>query len=90
MSGLDIRQDGMEWDKDLVQIETKKASSNSVSTEAYNAQSSFQYKFTLKPIYSVAGSREGSPAFLAGIRKDDTILKINNRKATRLSLCKRF
>lgn len=85
MSGLDIKQDGMAWEKDLVQIETK-TTDNSVSTQAYNAQGSFQYKFTLKPIYSIAASRQDSPAYLAGIRKDDIILKINNKKTSYYSL----
>lgn len=85
MSGLDIKNNGMEWDKDLVKVQTKTTNNNGFS-EVYNAQNEFQYKFTLKPSYSVAACREDSPAFLAGIRKDDIILKINNRKAADYSL----
>jgi hypothetical protein len=86
MSGLDVKQDGMQWDKDLVRVETKPANTNSVSTEVFNAKSDFQYKFTLKPTYAVAAVRDDSPAFLAGIKKDDVILKINNKNAADYSL----
>lgn len=86
MSGLDIKQDGMEWQQDLVEVETKTVPGNSSGTEVYTAANNFQYKFTLKPTFSVAASREDSPAYLAGIRKEDIILEINNKKALNYSL----
>ncbi|WP_417429655.1 PDZ domain-containing protein [Halpernia sp.] len=86
MSGLDIKHDGMEWDKDLVKVNTENKTDMRGAKEAYNSSSSFQYKFTLKPIYSVAACRKDSPAFLAGIRKDDLLLKINNKKAADFTL----
>ncbi|SFI07628.1 aspartyl protease family protein [Halpernia frigidisoli] len=86
MSGLDIKNDGMEWDSDLVRVETKEANTNNGNEKIYSAVNEFQYKFTLKPIYSVAASRENSPGYNSGIRKDDEIVKINNKKASTFTL----
>lgn len=85
MSGLEIKNDGMQWDKDLVRVETKPEVQNG-GTEVYTAQNKFQYKFSLKPIYAIAGVREDSPAYEAGVKKNDVILKINNKKASDFTL----
>lgn len=85
MSGLDIKHDGMFWDQDLVKVnnptprEAQNASTVTVSNE-------FRYRFTLKPEYSVAGTRPGSPAHEAGVRKGDKIQRINGHKAADLKL----
>lgn len=86
MSGLDIKQDGMQWEKDVVQVKTENNTKNDGGIQVYNAENAIKYKFTLKPIFSIAAVRENSPAFRAGIKKDDTILEINNRKASTFSL----
>jgi len=86
MSGLDVKHDGMFWDQDLVQVENEKKSKASNTNEVYSSTAAFQYKFTLKPAYSVAGIRKDSPAFEAGIKKDDKIIKINSKKAADLTL----
>lgn len=87
-SGLDIQHDGMTWESDLVQVETKKNTTDSEGIKVYDSREGFQYSFVLKPKYSVAGCRKDSPCFVAGIRKDDKILSINKRKAGDFTLQK--
>lgn len=57
MSGLDLRHDGMIWDKDLVSIPTIKSKESPREGVEVNLGDSFQYKFVLKPSYSIAGCR---------------------------------
>ena len=89
MSGLDIKHDGMKWESDLVKVDTpkpKESSKNDINV--YNAVSDFQYKFILKPEYSVAGVRENSPAYFAEIKKGDKLLEINGKKTYDMTLQK--
>lgn len=87
MSGLDIRHDGMSWGQDLVQVESQKKSySTTEGDRVYTAPTAFQYRFVLLPEYSIAGSRPGSPAYMAGLRKGDKIRTINGRKASTYTL----
>ncbi len=80
-SGLDIRHDGMTWDKDLVTVQTTKNNQVNEGETIYSAKEKFQYHFVLKPKYSVAGCRREAPCYEAGIRKDDKIISINKKKA---------
>jgi predicted metalloprotease with PDZ domain len=82
MSGLDFKQDGLEWQEDKLKIETQK--STMVATEVY--KDAFQYKFSLKPIFSIAGVRKDSPAYKAGLQKDDRILSINGERTADMTL----
>ncbi|MBO9693676.1 PDZ domain-containing protein [Chryseobacterium sp.] len=82
MSGLDFRQDGLEWQEDRVKIETQKSAM--VSAEVY--KDTFQYKFSLKPIFSISGVRKDSPAYEAGLKKDDKVLSINGEKTSDMTL----
>ncbi|WP_267405161.1 MULTISPECIES: PDZ domain-containing protein [unclassified Chryseobacterium] len=81
MSGLDFKQDGMEWASDIVKVETKP--SNGI--EAYNSNS-LQYKFTLKPVFSIAGVRKDSPADKAGLKKDDKLISINGNNTADMTM----
>ncbi|MEI3792067.1 MULTISPECIES: PDZ domain-containing protein [unclassified Chryseobacterium] len=83
MSGLDFKQDGLEWQEDRVKIEPKKISEASSEISVVN---NFQYKFTLKPIFSVAGVRKDSPAFIAGLKKDDRIITINGSRTSDMTM----
>lgn len=82
MSGLDFKQEGLEWEQDRVKIETEKAVS--VVNVIYN--DSFQYKFSLKPIFSIAGVRKDSPAYKAGLQKEDKVISINGSRTSDMTL----
>lgn len=86
MSGLDFQQDGMQWEKDLVTLESKFNEKSTRGVELVN--STLQYKFVLKPIFSIAGVRKGSPADKAGFKKDDQVISINGKKASEMTLQK--
>lgn len=86
MSGLDFRQDGMEWTKDIVSLPTKSQGKSSGGTEVFS--SSLQYNFTLKPIFSIAGVRKDSPGAKAGLQKDDRLISINGKKTADMTLQK--
>lgn len=89
MSGLDIKHDGMFWDKDMVEVENPNRRENAGNDkEIFINQNKFQYRFVLKPSYSVAGTRSDSPGYKAGIRKDDKLISINGKKTGDLSLQK--
>ncbi|MDW9383003.1 PDZ domain-containing protein [Chryseobacterium sp. JV558] len=82
MSGLDFKQDGLEWQEDKLKIETQKSTMS--TTEVY--KDAIQYKFSLKPIFSIAGVRKDSPAYEAGLQKDDKILSINGDQTSNMTL----
>lgn len=80
-SGLDIQHDGMTWEQDLVRVETAKTEKAREGIVAYESEDKFKYNFVLKPQYSVAGCRKEAQCYIAGIRKDDKIISINNKKS---------
>lgn len=89
MSGLDFRQDGMEWHQDRVKIETQSMGYNVNGTASEKNQvyrDSFQYNFSLKPIFAIAGVRKDSPAYEAGLKKDDKVISINGDKTSDMTL----
>ncbi len=88
MSGLDMKHDGMFWDKDLVTVRTPKTPYGD-SPELNNSttvSNTVQYKFVLKPEYSVSGVRLNSPAMLCGLQKGDKILQINGKRTADMTL----
>lgn len=84
MSGLDFRQDGLQWEKDYITLEAKNKASNGVEVVNNN----LQYKFVLKPLFSIAGVRKDSPAEKAGLKKDDKLITINGKKTLEMTLNK--
>lgn len=84
MSGLDFRQDGLQWEKDYLTLETKSNKSDGVEVVNNN----LQYKFILKPLFSIAGVRKDSPAEKAGLKKDDKLITINGKKTLNMTLNK--
>ncbi len=86
MSGLEVKHDGMSWGRELVKVENPSPRHSESATGYATATNEFLYKFTLKPEYSVAAIRDGSPAYEAGLRKGDKLQKINNRRAGEMKL----
>ncbi len=86
MSGLDFKQDGMEWTKDVVNLPAKSKESPSNGIEIIN--NNLQYNFVLKPIFSIAGVRKDSPGAKAGLQKDDRLISINGKKTEDMTLNK--
>lgn len=86
MSGLDFQQDGMQWEKDMVNLESKRRDNGTTGVELIN--NSLQYKFVLKPLFSIAGVRKDSPGDKAGLKKGDQLLTINGRKTSEMTLNK--
>lgn len=84
MSGLDFKQDGLQWEKDSFSLETK--SPTKAGNEIQVINNNLQYKFVLKPIFSIAGVRKDSPADKAGLKRDDQVITINGRKTTEMTL----
>lgn len=84
MSGLDFRQDGMEWSKDLVNLSTKNRDNSNGGVEVVN--NSMYYRFVLKPIFAIAGVRKDSPADKAGLKKDDKLISINGKKTVDMTM----
>jgi len=85
-SGLDVQHDGMEWQKDLVNVETKRETTTTEGILVLDRSEGFKYKFVLKPKFSVAGCRPDSPCSKAGIKKKDQLISINKRKVGDLNL----
>jgi len=86
MSGLDFKQDGMEWTKDMVSLSTKNKDNPTSGYEVIN--NNLQYNFVLKPIFSIAGVRKDSPGSKAGLLKDDRLISINGKKTADMTLQK--
>lgn len=88
-SGLEVKQDGLVWEKEQVEIQTaKKSQATNEINVINNRPDSFQYKFTLKPVFLVSGTRKDSPAQKAGIIKNDKLMKIDNKQAKDMTLNK--
>lgn len=86
MSGLDFQQDGMQWEKDMVNLESKRRDNGTTGVELIN--NSLQYKFVLKPLFSIAGVRKDSPGDKAGLKKGDQLITIHGRKTSEMTLNK--
>ncbi len=88
-SGLEIKQDGLIWEKEQVQVKTSKInpSTNEINV-INNNPDSFQYKFTLKPVFIVSGTRKDSPAQKAGILKNDELITIDNKPSKEMTMSK--
>ncbi len=88
-SGLEVKQNGLIWEKEQVQVQTAKTSNaNNEISVINNNPDSFQYKFTLKPSFLVSGTRKDSPAQKAGIIKNDELVTIDNKQAKEMTLNK--
>ena len=86
MSGLDFQQDGLQWERDVISLESKNKEKSPVGVNIIS--NTLQYKFSLKPLFSIAGVRKDSPAYKAGLKKGDELITINGRKTSDMTLQK--
>ena len=77
MSGLEIQHQGLQWIKESYE-ENPTISNNLFDENGNKIAGNLKYKFELKPIYIVANVRKKSPADLAGLKKEDVVIKINH------------
>lgn len=87
-SGIEIKQHGFIWEKDLVPVEAK--AKEPTNPEAGNkiqiVATEFQYKFVLKPAFVISNCRQSSPCDKVGLLKGDQLISINGRKVSDFSL----
>lgn len=86
MAGIEVEHAGLEWIKsENISINPKqdKTSQNFILD---NSNVKFNYKYELKPIFEIYAVRENSPAAKAGIKVGDKIIKLNNKKAYKLTV----
>ncbi|MDN3724587.1 aspartyl protease family protein [Aequorivita sp. SDUM287046] len=87
MSGLTIEHQGMELVKEERQAAVNSNKANENDNFTRNSVSiTTEVHFTLVPKYVVADVREGSPAALAGIEKNDEIISINGKPSHQYEL----
>jgi C-terminal processing protease CtpA/Prc len=85
MSGVEVQHQGLQWI-------TETYRSNSVLNNNLNnpysnkVEDNLKYKFELKPVYVIANVRKDSPAAIAGLQKEDVIVKINNQNGYNFTL----
>ncbi|MFN8274021.1 MAG: PDZ domain-containing protein [Flavobacteriaceae bacterium] len=84
MSGIELQNDGTQWVQETVRLATVRSGGN------FNGSGDkiepFKYKFSLKPIFSIAGIRKNSPAEKCGLQKGDIIISINGVQTYKYSL----
>jgi PDZ domain/Aspartyl protease len=78
MSGIDLQHEGLQWVKEAYE-DNPSMPSNLLDGNGDKIANNLKYKFELKPIYIITNVRKNSPAEIAGLQKDDLIVKINNR-----------
>jgi len=87
MSGIEVKHDGMVWTQRRVPANINSSSTdNNEPGFKVNISQSFKYEFRLLPIYVISNIRKDSPADLAGLLKDDVLLKIDGKKVGDLKL----
>lgn len=87
MSGIEVQHDGLEWVKETYEDPNAKGVTIKMgSANEERFQDNLRIKFELKPVFKIYSVRAGSSAELAGLKKDDKILKINKQSAHTLSI----
>lgn len=85
-SGIELQNEGMQWVQETVALQTVNLNDNSFDANGDKINTNFKYKFSLKPIYTIANIRKDSPAELCGLKKGDIIININNLSGYKYSL----
>ncbi|MFN3754904.1 PDZ domain-containing protein [Flavobacterium sp.] len=86
MSGIEVQHDGLEWVKETTAENSKSSSSYAVRINESRVQDNLRIKFALKPVFTINSVRKDSPAELAGLRKDDRLIKIEGKSAHDLTI----
>lgn len=86
MSGLDFKQDGMQWTEERINL--FKNDNSAINKKDVTAEANLPYKFVLKPIFAIAGVRPDSPAALAGLKANDLLISINGIRASDFTMQK--
>lgn len=86
MSGIELQNEGMQWVQETVPLKTINLIENTFDENGNKVDTNFKYKFSLKPIYTIANVRKDSPAERCGLRKGDVIISINKMMGYKYSL----
>lgn len=86
MSGIEVQHDGLEWVTETYLDKNKGVTVMSVPSNEARIQDNLKVKFELKPIFTIYSVRKNSPAELAGLRKNDRLLKIEGRSTHDLTI----
>jgi len=79
ISGLEIQHNGLQWIAEKIKVNADNVMKTAETMD-------FSYKFNLKPVFIIVNARKGSPAALAGLKKNDIILTINKKEVHLYSL----
>jgi S1-C subfamily serine protease len=85
-SGIELQNEGMQWVQETVPLKTVSLMEHTFDENGDKIDANFKYKFSLKPIYTIASIRKDSPAERCGLRKGDTIITINKMQGYKYSL----
>ncbi|WP_284652296.1 aspartyl protease family protein [Flavobacterium terrisoli] len=87
MSGIEVQHDGLEWVKEAYH-EKNNAGVRVYTTQPNESrvQDNLKIKFELKPIFTIYSVRKDSPAELAGLRKNDRLIRIEGRSTHDLTI----
>jgi len=85
MSGLEVNHAGKQWVPETLNVNAFVAV---VGDESHyqKKENAIKFNFVLKPIFKIANVRDDSPGAIAGLKKDDVIVRINKRYASSYSL----
>lgn len=81
MSGLDFKHVGLTFEKEYFRIVDPKTT-NSPSSEIQIGFTDVLYNIVLKPIFAISSVRIDSPAYKAGLKKEDVLQTINGKSTS--------
>lgn len=87
MSGIEVQHIGLTWISEKVgfsQIQPGYNTNTNITSSnrfVFDSSAEFKYKFELKPVFEIYAVRKDSPAYYAGLKIGDKIIKINGKKA---------
>lgn len=85
MSGVEVQHQGLQWITETYKSNTV-VNNNLFDANGNKLENNLKYRFELKPIYVIANVRKDSPAAIAGLKKEDVIVTINNQNGYNFTL----